>query len=128
MVAPQWDVSATDLKVGRALHLVPGYESKQVSVGLFRLRVFQEAAMFRRLLLAAVLGLGVSGCYYYAGGYDVYSSPYYSPYYYPYSPYSYYYSPGYYYGGPRFYGGFRYYYWGGHSPHYYGRGYHYGHH
>ena len=96
-----------------------------MSAGLFRLWVFQEAAMFRRLLLSAVLGLSLSGCYYYAGSYDVYSSPYYYP---GYSPYSYYYGPRYYYGGPRFYGGYRYYYWGGHAPRYYGGGYRHGHH
>jgi len=39
----------------------------------------------RRVLLGAVLGLGLSGCYYYGGGYDVYSPPYYYPGYY--SPY-----------------------------------------
>ena len=116
---------ATDPKVVLAAHLVVVYESKKVSVGLYRLRVFQEAAMFRRLLFAAALGLGLSGCYYYAGGYDVaYPAPYYSP---GYSPYSYYYGPRYY-SGPRFYGGYRYYYWGGHSPRYYGGGYRGGHH
>ncbi|BCX66644.1 MULTISPECIES: hypothetical protein [Pseudomonas] len=73
--------------------------------------------MFRRLLLGAVLGLGLAGCYYYSGGYDVaYPAPYYYPGYYP---YSYYYGPRYYH-GPRFYGGYRYYYWGGHAPGYYG--------
>jgi hypothetical protein len=75
--------------------------------------------MFRRLLLGVVLGLGLSGCYYYAGGYDVYSSPYYYP---GYAPYSYYYGPRYYYGGPRFYGGYGYF-WGGRSSHYHGGGY-----
>lgn len=88
--------------------------------------------MFRRLLLGMVLGLGLAGCYYYAGGYDVYSAPYYYPgylpYYYPgYSPYYFYYGPRYYY-GPRFYGGYRYYYWGGYGPRHYGGGYHGGHH
>ncbi|MCU1759677.1 hypothetical protein NTD84_08070 [Pseudomonas sp. 14P_8.1_Bac3] len=81
--------------------------------------------MFRRLLLGVVLGVGLSGCYYYAGSYDAYSSPYYYP---AYAPYSYYYGPRYYYGGPRFYGGYHYYYWGGHSPRYYGGGYRGGHH
>lgn len=41
--------------------------------------------MLRRLLLGAVLGLGLSGCYYYAGPADVYGGPYYYPGYY--SPY-----------------------------------------
>lgn len=95
-----------------------------MSAGLLRLWVFQEAAMFRRLLFGMVLGLGLSGCYYYAGGYDVYSAPYYYP---GYSPYSYYYGPRYYY-APRFYGGYRYYYWGGHGPRHYGGGYRGGHH
>jgi len=117
--APQWDVPAADPKVAGALHLVGDNESKQVSAGLYRLWVFQEAAMFRRLLLGCVLGLGLAGCYYYSGGYDV---AYPAPYYYPgYSPYSYY-------RGPRFYGGYRYFYWGGHAPRYYGGGYCHGHH
>jgi hypothetical protein len=30
--------------------------------------------MFRRLLLGVVLGVGLAGCYYYAGSYDVYST------------------------------------------------------
>ena len=80
--------------------------------------------MFRRLLLGVVLGVGLAGCYYYAGSYDVYSTPYYSP---GYAPYSYYYGPRYYY-SPRFYGGYRYYYWGGHAPRHYGGGYRGGHH
>nr|WP_283183359.1 hypothetical protein [Pseudomonas sp. PMCC200367] len=63
-------------------------------------------------------------CSYYAGGYEVYSAPYYYP---GYSPYPYYYGPRYYH-GPRFYGGYRYYYWGGHSPRYYRGGYRGGHH
>ncbi|WP_236180892.1 MULTISPECIES: hypothetical protein [Pseudomonas] len=96
-----------------------------MSAGLCRLlsQVFQEAAMLlkkmlRRALFAAVFGLGLSGCYYYAGGYyDVYPTPYYYPGYY--SPYYY---GGYY--GPRYYGGARYYY-GGHGYRGgYGRGYH----
>ena len=100
-------------------------ESKQVSVGLSRRRVFQEAVMFRRMLLGVALGLGLCSCYYYAGPYDGYSAPYYYP---GYAPYSYYYGPGYYYGGPRFYGGYRYYCWGGHGSRYYRGGYHGGHH
>ncbi|WP_454863003.1 hypothetical protein [Pseudomonas hormoni] len=68
--------------------------------------------MFRRLLLSVVLGVGLSGCYYYAGSYDVYSTPYYYP---GYAPYPYYYGP-------------RYYYWGGHAPRHYGGGYRGGHH
>ena len=124
MDAPQWIGPAADLKVQAARHSVEHCQSKQVSAGLFRLWVFQEAAMFRRLLLGVVLGLGISGCYYYAGGYDVYSAPYYYP---GYSPYSYYYGPRYY-NGPRFYGGYRYYYWGGHGPRHYGGGYRGGHH
>ena len=111
--------------LGVATHLVSDCESNEVSVGLCRPEVFQEAAMFRRLLFAAALGLGLSGCYYYAGDYDYYSSPYYYPYY---TPYSYYYGPRYYYGGPRFYGGYRYYYCCGHGSRYYGGGYHHGHH
>jgi hypothetical protein len=73
------------------------------------------------ILFGALLGLGLSGCYYYAGPYDVYSAPYY---------YGGYYSP-YYYGGyygPRYYGGYRYFYYGGHGPRYYGGGYHRWHH
>ncbi|MBV6822648.1 hypothetical protein [Pseudomonas sp. PD9R] len=87
--------------------------------------------MFRRLLLSAVLGLGLSACYYYAGSYDAYPTPYYYP---GYAPYSYYYGPRYYYGGPRFYGGYSHYYYGGHGYYggrggrYYGGGYHGGHH
>ena len=72
----------------------------------------------RRVLLGAVLGLGLSGCYYYGGGYDVYSPPYYYPGYY--SPYYY---GGYY--GPRNYGGGRYYYGGYGYRGGYGRGYHF---
>jgi hypothetical protein len=79
--------------------------------------------MFRRLLLAVLMGLGLAGCYYYTGSYDVYSSPYYYP---GYAPY-YYYGPRYYYGGPRFYGGYRYYFWGGHSHRHHGGGYRHGH-
>ena len=83
--------------------------------------------MLRRLLLAAVLGLGLSGCYYYAGPADVYSSPAYYPGYY-YSPYSYGFYGLY---GPRYYGGYHrccYGGYGGYGGRYYGRGYHYGHH
>ncbi|MHC8360541.1 hypothetical protein ACYZUA_09510 [Pseudomonas sp. LS2P72] len=80
--------------------------------------------MFRRLLFGMVLGLGLSGCYYYSGGYDVYSVPYYYP---GYSPYPYYYGPRYYH-SPRFYGGYRYFYWGGHGPRHYGGRYRGGHH
>ena len=81
--------------------------------------------MFRRMLVGIALGLGLCGCYYYAGPYEVYPAPYYYP---GYAPYSYYYGPGYYYGGQRFYGGYRYYYWGGHGARYYRGGYHAGHH
>ncbi|MFL8988996.1 hypothetical protein Q8X48_08050 [Pseudomonas sp. QLc11A] len=73
--------------------------------------------MLRRLLLAAVLGLGLSGCYYYDGPVDVYGGSYYYPGYY--SPYYY----GYY--GPRYYGGYRAYYYGGYG---YYRGHGGGHH
>ncbi|MDP9655577.1 UNVERIFIED_ORG: hypothetical protein J2W87_003517 [Pseudomonas putida] len=77
--------------------------------------------MLRRLLLGAVLGLGLSGCYYYYDGpADVYGGSYYYPGYY--SPYYY----GYY--GPRYYGGYRAYYYGGHGYSrghgYYGGGHH----
>jgi len=108
-------------------------QSKQMSAGLCRLlsRVFQEAAMLiqktlRRVLLGAVLGFGLSGCYYYAGPYDGYPATYYYPGYY--SPYYY---GGYY--GPRYYGGARYYhggygYRGGYGRGYHGGGYHGGHH
>lgn len=68
----------------------------------------------RRLLLGGVLGLGLSGCYYYAGTADIYATPYYYP--------GYYYSPYYYgYSYPRYYGRYRYYYYGGHG-YYGGRG------
>ena len=73
--------------------------------------------MLRRIVFTVLFGLGVSGCYYYAGPYDAYGGSYYYPgYYYPgyYSPYYY---GGYY--GPRYYGG--------HGPRYYGGGYHHGH-
>ena len=43
--------------------------------------------LLRRVLLGAVLGLGLSGCYYYAGSYDAYPATYYYPGYY--SPYYY---------------------------------------
>ena len=43
--------------------------------------------LLRRVLLGAVLGLGLSGCYYYAGPYDTYPATYYYPGYY--SPYYY---------------------------------------
>lgn len=33
--------------------------------------------MLRRLLLGSLLGLGLSGCYYYDGPADVYATPYY---------------------------------------------------
>jgi hypothetical protein len=104
-----------------------------MSAGLCRLlsQVFQEAAMLiqktlRRALLGAVLGFGLSGCYYYAGPYDSYPSTYYYPGYY--SPYYY---GGYY--GPRYYGGARYYhggygYRGGYGRGYHGGGYRGGHH
>ena len=84
-----------------------------MSAGLFRLLslVFTEAVMLRRLLLGAVLGFGLSGCYYYDSPADVYGTSYYYPGYY--SPYYY---GGYY--GPRYYGGYRSYYHGGHG--YYG--------
>jgi hypothetical protein len=72
------------------------------------------------ILMGALLGFGLSGCYYYTGGASVYSAPYYYPGYY--SPY---YAPGYY--GPRFYGGYRYWYFGGHGPRYYRGGYHHWH-
>jgi len=105
--------------------LAGGSQSNLLSAGLFRLlsQVFQEAVMstaklLRRVLLGAVLGLGLSGCYYYAGSYDAYPATYYYPGYY--SPYYY---GGYY--GPRYYGGGRYYYYGGHGYRGgYGRGYH----
>lgn len=85
--------------------------------------------MLRRTLFGAVLGLGLglSGCYYYAGPADVYAAPAYYPGYY--SPYYY---GGYY--GPRYYGGARYYYGGGYGYRggygrgYHGGGYHGGHH
>ncbi|POF43105.1 hypothetical protein B0D71_09460 [Pseudomonas laurylsulfativorans] len=70
--------------------------------------------MLRRLLLGAVLGFGLSGCYYYDGPADVYGGSYDYPGYY--SPYYY----GYY--GPRYYGGYRSYYYGGHG-YYRGHGY-----
>jgi hypothetical protein len=100
--------------------LVQVYQSKQMSAGLCRLLslVFTEAAMLRRLLLGAVLGFGLSGCYYYDGPADVYGGSYYYPGYY--SPYYY----GYY--GPRYYGGYRSYYYGGHG-YYRGHGYYGGH-
>jgi hypothetical protein len=91
-----------------------------MSAGLCRLLslVFTEAAMLRRLLLGAVLGFGLSGCYYYDGPADVYGGSYYYPGYY--SPYYY----GYH--GPRYYGGYRSsYYYGGHG---YYRGHGGGHH
>ncbi|UVM49137.1 MULTISPECIES: hypothetical protein [unclassified Pseudomonas] len=72
----------------------------------------------RRILLCVFFGLGLSGCYYYVGGADVYSTPYYYP--------GYYYSP-YYYGGPRFYGGYRYFYYGGRGPRHYHGGHYRGH-
>ncbi|MBB3240613.1 hypothetical protein FHW68_002120 [Pseudomonas sp. Tn43] len=72
----------------------------------------------RQILLSAFFGLGLSGCYYYAGGADIYPAPYYYPGYYYYSPY--------YYGGPRFYGGYRYYYFSGPRHHHRG-GHHRGH-
>jgi len=95
------------------LHLAEIYQSKQMSAGLFRLLslVFTEAVMLRRLLFGAVLGFGLSGCYYYDSPADVYGTSYYYPGYY--SPYYY---GGYY--GPRYYGGYRSYYHGGHG--YYG--------
>ncbi|MGX0888561.1 hypothetical protein AB7M22_000569 [Pseudomonas sp. ADAK2 TE3594] len=71
----------------------------------------------RQMLLSVFFGLGLSGCYYYAGGGDIYPTPYYYP--------GYYYSP-YYYGGPRFYGGYRYYYFSG-PRHYHGGGHYRGH-
>jgi hypothetical protein len=77
-------------------------------------QVFTEAVMLRRLLFGALLGVGLSGCYYY-GPDDVYAAPYYYPGYY--SPYYY----GYY--GPRYYGGYRSYYYGGHG-YYRGHGFH----
>ena len=117
-------------------HLVCECQSKQVSAGLRRLRsqVFQEAAMLtqktlRRALLCAVLGLGLSGCYYYGPPADVYYAPSYYPGYY--SPYYYggYYGPRYFYGGPRYYyGGYGYGYRGGYGRGYHGGGYHGGHH
>ena len=86
-----------------------------MSAGLCRLLslVFTEAIMLRRLLLGAVLGFGLSGCYYYDGPADVYGGSYdypgyYSPYYYGYTY-------------PRYYGRYRYYYYGGHG-YYGGRG------
>jgi hypothetical protein len=104
-----------------------------MSAGLCRLlsQVFQEAVMrvrklLRQTLLGAVLGLGLSGCYYYDAPPNVYATPYYYPGYY--SPYYY---GGYY--GPRYYGGARYYYSGygyrgGYGRGYHGGGYHGGHH
>ena len=118
---------AADPMLVRRGHSVAVSQSNLMSAGLCRLlsQVFQEAAMLlkkmlRRALFAAVFGLGLSGCYYYAGGYDVYSTPYYYPGYY--SPYYY----GYY--GPRYYGGYRAFYYGGHGYSrghgYYGGGHH----
>jgi hypothetical protein len=106
-------------------------QSKAVSAGHCRLlsRVFSEAVMLRRIVFYVLLGLGVSGCYYYADPYDAYSAPYYYPGYYAPYYYSPYYNHGYY--GPRYYGGYRYYnhgYHGGHGSRYYGGGYHGGHH
>jgi hypothetical protein len=104
-----------------------------MSAGLCRLlsQVFQEAAMrvkklLRQMLFGAVLGMGLSGCYYYDAPPNVYATPYYYPGYY--SPYYY---GGYY--GPRYYGGARYYhggdgYRGGYGRGYHGGGYHGGHH
>ena len=124
---------AADPMLVRRGHSVAVSQSNLMSAGLCRLlsQVFQEAVMLhkkmlRRALFAAVFGLGLSGCYYYAGGYDVYSTPYYYPGYY--SPYYY---GGYY--GPRYYGGARYYYGGygyrgGYGRGYHGGGYHGGHH
>jgi hypothetical protein len=85
----------------------------KTDVSRLLLQVFQEASMFcqtklRRILLSVFFGLGLSGCYYYAGSGDFYPTPYYYP--------DYYYSP-YYYGGPRFYGGYRYYYFSGPRHH-----------
>lgn len=96
------------------LHLAGICQSKQMSAGLCWLlsQVFTEAVMLRRLLFGALLGVGLSGCYYYDGPADVYAAPYYYPGYY--SPYYH----GYY--SPRFYGGYRSYYYGGHG--YYGGG------
>ncbi|ABA73087.1 hypothetical protein Pfl01_1344 [Pseudomonas fluorescens Pf0-1] len=117
----------------RVGHSLPVRQSNLLSAGLCRLlsQVFQEAAMsftkmLRRALFVAVFGLGLSGCYYYAGGYDAYPGTYYYPGYY--SPYYY---GGYY--GPRYYGGPRYYYGGhgyrgGYGRGYHGGGYHGGHH
>ena len=83
--------------------------------------------MYRRILLSAVLGLGLSGCVPYyvdSGGYgsSVYVAP--AGYYYPaYSPIYY---RGYY--GPRYYGGYAPYYRGGYGGGYYRGGYrHHGH-
>lgn len=73
--------------------------------------------MLRRMVFSVLLGLGLSGCYYYGGYDDVYTAPYYYPGYY--SPY--YYGGSY---GPRYYGGYRYRYYGGHGPRYYNGGYH----
>jgi hypothetical protein len=101
------------------------FQSKQVSVGPVPIVGLSGGRHVSSTVTGAVLGLGLSGCYYYAGPYDVYSSPYYYP---GYSPYSYYYGPRYYYGAPRFYGGYRYYNGGGHAPRYYGGGYRHGHH
>jgi hypothetical protein len=125
---------AADPKAGRDWHSAWFCQSNLLSAGLCRLlsQVFQEAVMrianmLRRVLLGAVLGLGLSGCYYYGASYDAYPATYYYPGYY--SPYYY---GGYY--GPRYYGGARYYYYGGHGYRggygrgYHGGGYHGGHH
>ena len=104
-------------------HSTVVFQSNAMSADRCRLlsRVFSEAVMLRRMVFCALLGVGLSGCYYYAGYDDVYTAPYYYPGYY--SPY--------YYGGyysPRYYGGYRYRYYGGHGPHYYNGGYHRWHH
>jgi hypothetical protein len=105
-----------------AQHSTLVFQSNAMSADRCRLlsRVFSEAVMLRRMVFCALLGLGLSGCYYYAGYDDVYTAPYYYPGYY--SPY--------YYGGyyPRYYGGYHYRYYGGQGPRYYGGGYHRWHH
>lgn len=85
--------------------------------------------MFRSVLLGALLGVSLCGCYYYdSPGYyppAVYAAP--APYY-----YSGFYSPFYFgsYYGPRYYGGYRHYYYGGYHGYNYGGGgrYYHGHH